>query len=398
MDAGLKKKPAEKGQVAKQGDKKGKGGKEKTPKRKGKCNFCGIEGHWERECKKKAAQAAQGGAQAAKGGGGAQAKSEGGGKPPDPKVAGSCYNCGTAGHFSKKCPHPKREKGREATCPATPPPYSEDGYESGNLARVEQIRAVKHGRRWVKGRPTPTFGCRVEAGGRSFYVAALPDTGATKSCVSSRVLRRHGLSRRVHTEDGLRMVGINGAETKVVGFIDLACVTEFGDAADIQCLVIDDLSDDLVVSWHDLQNLGMISSRFPVTGPSSRGDVPAGQVSVCRKGDATSAEEARDMLLKEYSDVFSDSLEGRPPMKGPDMRIHMKPLNGEKPLHVCVSRKIPLHCEEAANALVEDLLKSGVIERVDHPTEWCSPGHFVAKSEGRVRLVTDFSRLNQFVQ
>ena len=104
------------------------------------------------------------------------------------------------------------------------------------------------------------------------------------------------------------------------------------------------------------------------------------------------------MLLKEYSDVFSDSLEGRPPMKGPDMRIHMKPMNGEKPLHVCVSRKIPLHCEEAANTLVEDLLKSGVIERVDHPTEWCSPGHFVAKSEGRVRLVTDFSRLNQFVQ
>ena len=39
----------------------------------------------------------------------------------------------------------------------------------------------------------------------------------------------------------------------------------------------------------------------------------------------------------------------------------------------------------------------GVIEPVTHPTEWTSPAFFTKKPHGGVRLVTDFSKLNQYV-
>ena len=44
-------------------------------------------------------------------------------------------------------------------------------------------------------------------------------------------------------------------------------------------------------------------------------------------------------------------------------------------------------------------IKKGVIIKEDTPTEWCAPGFFVPKLDGqRVRMVTDFTALNKFVQ
>ena len=43
-------------------------------------------------------------------------------------------------------------------------------------------------------------------------------------------------------------------------------------------------------------------------------------------------------------------------------------------------------------------IASGIIVRCDGPTEWCSPAFFVPKGDGkRVRLVTDYTKLNQYV-
>ena len=40
----------------------------------------------------------------------------------------------------------------------------------------------------------------------------------------------------------------------------------------------------------------------------------------------------------------------------------------------------------------------GYHNTVDSPTEWCSPAFFVPKGDGkRVRLVTDYTKLNKFV-
>ena len=61
-------------------------------------------------------------------------------------------------------------------------------------------------------------------------------------------------------------------------------------------------------------------------------------------------------------------------------------------------RPIPLRFQEAANAEIAKYIASGIIAPCDSPTEWCSPAFFVPKGDGkRVRLVTDYTKLNKFV-
>ena len=48
---------------------------------------------------------------------------------------------------------------------------------------------------------------------------------------------------------------------------------------------------------------------------------------------------------------------------------------------------------------MKELLAKQVITPCHEPTEWCSPAFFVGKPDGKtVRMVTDFTRLNPFVE
>ena len=48
--------------------------------------------------------------------------------------------------------------------------------------------------------------------------------------------------------------------------------------------------------------------------------------------------------------------------------------------------------------MVQDLIDKNVITKVDKPTKWVSPKFFVPKPDGvRMRLVTDYMKLNKFV-
>ena len=72
---------------------------------------------------------------------------------------------------------------------------------------------------------------------------------------------------------------------------------------------------------------------------------------------------------------------------------------GYKPLRVTVARKTPKHFQSLAKKLIDNLVSSGVIVKVpttEH-TEWCSPGFFVPKPGGLVRLVQDYRQINQFI-
>ena len=48
-------------------------------------------------------------------------------------------------------------------------------------------------------------------------------------------------------------------------------------------------------------------------------------------------------------------------------------------------------------ATILDLINKGVLARVSNVTDWCSPGFFVPKSNGRLRLVTDCTHLNKYI-
>ena len=46
----------------------------------------------------------------------------------------------------------------------------------------------------------------------------------------------------------------------------------------------------------------------------------------------------------------------------------------------------------------DSMLNSGVISKVDSPTEWCAPMVVTPKANGKVRVCVDFTALNQYVK
>ena len=116
-----------------------------------------------------------------------------------------------------------------------------------------------------------------------------------------------------------------------------------------------------------------------------------------------------DKLIKEYSDVFSDTLKDTP-MAGPPMHIYLK--EGTTPTRVLTARQYPIHMALAAKEAIRELKKT-VLKEVHEPTEWIAPGFFVLKGdvaekramkEGLtviavkdLRLVVDYTGLNKGV-
>ena len=84
-------------------------------------------------------------------------------------------------------------------------------------------------------------------------------------------------------------------------------------------------------------------------------------------------------------------------MSGGEVHIHLLP--NAVPFRISVARQIPLRFTAPAETAINNLLENGIIVRCNEPTEWCSPGFFVPKSDGKnVRLVTDYTKLNSFVR
>ena len=82
-----------------------------------------------------------------------------------------------------------------------------------------------------------------------------------------------------------------------------------------------------------------------------------------------------------------------------ESKIHLRE-DGTEPYHATAARRPPRAQEKACKQLLAELLESKVIEAVEEPTEWCAPAHFVPKpgSEGKMRLVTDYTLLNRQVK
>ena len=143
-------------------------------------------------------------------------------------------------------------------------------------------------------------------------------------------------------------------------------------------LVTADLNHAALIGWQDLQKLRVIPASFPAVAA----------VAQCFK-------DIKTKTLNSFPHVFSDTLDDKP-MCAQKMHIHLK--EGCIPYRVSAPRPIPLRFQEPANAEIAKYVASGIIIPCDEPTEWCSPAFFVPKGDGkRVRLVTDYTKLNRFV-
>ena len=104
-----------------------------------------------------------------------------------------------------------------------------------------------------------------------------------------------------------------------------------------------------------------------------------------------------ESLIKDNPDVLTEDLpKGSMDTGCISMRIH---LPGEKtPFRISTARQIPLHWREKAERIVKKLLNGRVITPQDDRTEWFVPGFFVAKKNGDLHLIIDYTRLNKYVR
>ena len=220
-------------------------------------------------------------------------------------------------------------------------------------------------------------------------VMATPDTGANKSIISSRVLDtlfiRYGATKlsRSHT-----IQTANGGTLDCSGSVNLLLFYE-GSTTAVNALVSNDLYEDFLLSWKDLQRIGVLSDHFPHLHDSPKGT---------KALSAVTTNDTLESLLAEFQDVFQE--EKVTPMHGEPMHIHIRKNDPEyRPLRMKVARRTPKHFQKDADELIKKLLDSGVIAKVpaNEHVEWCSPGFFVPKPNGKCRLVTDYRQINKFI-
>ena len=140
------------------------------------------------------------------------------------------------------------------------------------------------------------------------------------------------------------------------------------------------MENDILMDWQSLQSLRIIPDNFPEQILSKK----------------TSTVKSVDYWVNKYPNVFNNEI--FTPMNGPKMKIQMKE-GPTKPIITNVPRKIPVHLEEQAKAEIDEYVKQGIIEPIEHPTDWVSPSFFVPKPDRKnIRMVTDFSRLNEHIK
>lgn len=64
--------------------------------------------------------------------------------------------------------------------------------------------------------------------------------------------------------------------------------------------------------------------------------------------------------------------------KGSDVKLGLMP--GTEPFKITTSRKIPMQLLHAFHSELEKMQRMGMIEKVNEPTEWCSPLVIIPKT------------------
>ena len=77
---------------------------------------------------------------------------------------------------------------------------------------------------------------------------------------------------------------------------------------------------------------------------------------------------------------------------------HVTLKEGAKPYALLVPRRVPIPLLPQVKQELENMEKTGVIFRVDQPTDWCAGMVVVPKPNGKIRICVDLSHLNDSVK
>ena len=189
---------------------------------------------------------------------------------------------------------------------------------------------------------------------RGVLVSVTPDSGATQTILHERLAVKAGVKiRRTETD----ISNANGGWLTVVGEADIR-ITYDKYIHETTALVSSDVNYNLLVAWHDLQFINVLSPNFPVCV------------------SATMSESVKEEIVDEFPEVFRDSLTEEP-MRVPEMRIELR--DNAVPYCITTPRQVPLRYQESVSKTLDDLVASKIIAKETRPAEWCLPAFFVPK-------------------
>ncbi len=283
-------------------------------------------------------------------------------------------------------------------------------YSNSNASRINRIRSNPPPRALMDltppNGPTFTFNC-------------LPDSGAGTSVIGKHLAESNGLE--IIPCNG-SIVNASNEQMDVSGVTKMK-VKYYDNESNTEMVVSSDI-DDVIIGWESLLDLQIISPTFPlpfnvrgiaaISGPSPdfipelppdpipeippELPPPASPTPPSVPPPPNLPNVAKKWLTK-YPEVF-DNPEDKvlKTMKGRPMHINLLP--NAKPARKPYCTKIPIYHRKPAKALFDAEVKRGVFEQVPQgcTSTWLASAHFVPKSNGEMRLVTDFTDLNKWVK
>jgi hypothetical protein len=269
--------------------------------------------------------------------------------------------------------------------------YDTDETEEATLSESEEIGGIGSVKvREVvskeNSRPTPMMRDVMiipDGQGMACKKDCLPDTGCTQSLISEDIVRETGMKIDTNTKKKIRAV--NDQKLECSGTATFTAKYE-GRTAIVSALVSSSIQDEILLSWKELVNLGVIPTSFP--------HVKAEAKSVTYSPPVEGAASKTKSMIDSFDDVFDDfntpesTTRRGTKRKGDDAVV--------KPVNVFTPKKTAGGPQEAAEQRIDK--SKEVIEKTTKPTDWCSALPFAKIQNNGMRSVLDSSQFGKYVK
>ena len=191
------------------------------------------------------------------------------------------------------------------------------------------------------------------------------DTGAQCNVVALQTLKDLNIQYDM-MPSSMYINGVHGSVVKAVGEVRLRCSYK-GTMKDVCFQVLNNVKNVNVLGRSDSVNFGLVARVHSVqTGT------------------------AAEKFVQKYSDVFNDKIGCIPG----EYDIKLKETR-EKVIHP--PRPVPAPISDQVKKELDFLEKSGIITKVNEPTEYVNPMVCIRKPSGRVRICIDPTDLNRVI-
>nr|XP_058955069.1 uncharacterized protein K02A2.6-like [Pocillopora verrucosa] len=267
-----------------------------------------------------------------------------------PAKDSKCNKCFKKGHWAKACKSQLKKKVGEVSCPEV---ELEGEFFLGQLTKVDM----------VEGNSKESWKAEVKL--NDHEVKFKVDTGADVTVIPPSVY--HSLVPKPSLSKCTKTL-MGPCKHK------LCCLGNFTAKLCVDEKVI----RELIYVVKDLER--------PLLGRDA-----AQELKLINRVDTVSSDDYKTRMASKHPQLFT----GLGQMKD-SYTITLK--EDAKPFAISVPRKVPLPLYQKTKDELDRMLEIGVISPVDQPTDWCAPMVVTPKSNGKVRVCVNLSKLNEFVK